>query len=101
MAVLRLILPLVGMWTATNIFAQDAKPMIGTWQCATQETARDGSRTVGKFKGSATLELHADQTITGESVPDGDRPWMELTGRWTADEKRLILQLAGKRRAAV
>jgi hypothetical protein len=68
--------------------------MIGSWECLTRETARDANRTVGTFRGTATLQLDADQKLTAKVVPDGTRSRVELAGRWTGDAKRMILELA-------
>lgn len=79
----------------SSAFSQDEYPVIGMWQCVTRDTARDSGRTVGIFRGTATLRLHADKTVTGTTVPGGDRSQVVFAGRWTGDAKRLVLELAG------
>src|SRR6478609_5045938 len=89
---LAFLLTLIG--TANIAFAQADNPMIGDWQCSIRETARDATRTVGVFRGTATLRIHANQTVSGEAIPDGERPRQELAARWTGSQKQIVLQLA-------
>jgi hypothetical protein len=80
--------------TANCVSAQAENPMIGDWRCSTRETARDATRIVGVFRGTATLRLHADLTFTGATVVEGTRPGLDLAGRWSGNTKQVVLQLA-------
>jgi hypothetical protein len=99
----RLALFLTFIWTANNAFAQAESSIIGTWECVERQTVRDGTRTVGVFRKTGTLELHADQTVTGPaggpSILGPAGRWsvdLNSAGRFSVDEKRVVLRFGDR-----